>query len=132
MKHYHTAPRFRVLLQSAALAGALVLQPTQAQPEPATRALRALLAISNAVIPETSTCSADYGQEGQATVKDLLAIQLANLDHGKNTIQGRCTASRCTLTIRHSAGEDMSSAQITFALAGGKARVSTLQCVNTP
>lgn len=96
------------------------------------QALTHLFAASNEAIPESSSCHGDYGQEGKAQVKDLLAVQLAYLYSGKNTIRGNCDATRCSVTINHSAGEDVSSANVTFRLKRGKASISTLKCVMTP
>jgi hypothetical protein len=101
-------------------------------PAATAQALGALLAASNAVIPASSSCQGHYGQTGKATVKDLLAVQLAYLYSGNNVIQGNCQSRQCTVTITHAAGEDVSSATITFDKVRGKARISTLQCLMTP
>jgi len=95
-------------------------------------ALSALFTITNEVIPESSSCQGNYGQQGKAKVSDLLAIQLAYLYKGKNIIQGNCTNNQCTVSITHSSGEDVSSAIIKFKLVRGKASVGTLECVITP
>lgn len=99
----------------------------------ATRnALTMLFASSNATIPKSSNCIGDYGQKGPATVKDLLAMQMAFLYAGENTIGGGCAAASCSITIRHSAGEDLSSAIIEFAIRRGSLDPATLRCVMTP
>ena len=96
------------------------------------KALALLLASSNAVIPDGSTCRGDYGQSGQPTIKDMLAMQLAYLYAGENRIEGKCTEGSCSITIRHSAGEDVSSALIQFGIRKGRANPATLRCVMTP
>lgn len=103
-------------------------------PDPvATRkALAALLASSNAVISNTSTCNGDYGQRGQPTIKDMLATQLAYLYTGENIIEGKCASGFCSITIRHAAGEDISSATIEFSVRKGNADPATLRCIITP
>ncbi len=99
----------------------------------ATRAMRALLALSNEVIPKRSTCYGNYGQRGAATVKDVLAAQLGNLSPGKNLIRGECTNGRCSVRITHDGGsEDVASAEFKFAVRNGKAVISTLTCLTTP
>jgi hypothetical protein len=101
-------------------------------PRATTEALRALFAMSNAVIPASSTCQAPYGQTGKATVKDLLAARLANQHAGKNVIQGNCHAGQCAVAILHDNGEDLSSAHIVFNTVRGKARISSLECETSP
>jgi hypothetical protein len=62
-------------------------------------------------------------------------MQLAYLYRGKNVIKGRCRGAgnaRCSLTISHAFGEDVSSALISFDVKNGKAQVETLSCVLTP
>ncbi len=103
-----------------------------AEPEETRKALSALLAASNAVIPAASTCHGSYGQEGKATVKDLVAMQLAYIHSGTSVIDGRCTAQACTVRIRRASGEDVSSATIEFDMRQGKANVATLRCLMTP
>lgn len=105
-----------------------------AQPDPAAtrQALDALLAASNRAIPADSSCSGDYGQSGSARLRDLLAIQLANLNRGANTVTGACQKHRCEVVITHASGEDVSSLTIRFALKGDALDSTSLQCVMTP
>jgi hypothetical protein len=99
----------------------------------ATKALRALLELSNQPIPKKSSCYGAYVQRGTPTVKDFLAVQLENLSVGKNAIQGECTNLRCSVRITHDGGsEDVSSAEIRFSLNKGRAVISTLACAITP
>jgi hypothetical protein len=105
---------------------------SQADPVTTSQALALLLSASNASIPESSSCYGSYGQTGKATVKDLLAVQLAYLYSGKNIVQGSCTPKRCSISITHASGEDVSSATIKFGRTHGKADISSLQCVITP
>lgn len=101
-------------------------------PNATAKALRALLAVSNAEIPASSSCQGHYGP-WKATVKDLLAIQLAYMYPGGNyLIQGNCRSGQCAVIIDRRAGEDVSSATITFDKVHGKASVPTLQCLITP
>ena len=104
----------------------------EADPTQANIALRALMSVSNTVIPSTSSCSGNYGQRGRATVKDVLSMQFAYLYRGDNKVVGACVRKHCNLQIRHAAGESVFSADISFELSNGKARVSTLQCILTP
>jgi uncharacterized protein YecT (DUF1311 family) len=96
------------------------------------KALAVLLASSNAAIPNTSTCRGDYGQSGQPTIKDMLAMQLAYLYAGKNTIEGKCASGACSIIIRHAAGEDVASATIKFGIRKGRMNLATLRCTITP
>jgi hypothetical protein len=99
----------------------------------ATKALRALLELSNQPIPKKSSCYGAYVLRGAPTVKDLLAVQLENLSEGTNAIQGDCARSLCSVSITHDGGsEDVASATISFRLNKGKAVLSTLTCVITP
>ena len=126
-------PKRLALLALAAIAFSQITAARSAIDPAATgKALSALLTISGENIPESSSCQGNYGQQGKATVRDLLAMQLAYLYTGKNIIQGHCTTKQCTVTITHAAGEDVSSAIIKFEVAQGKASVSTLECVITP
>lgn len=103
-------------------------------PDPAatTEALRALLAVSNAEIPASSSCQGRWRSTGKSTVKDLLATTLAYQYSGNNVIQGNCQAGQCAVIINHEAGESVSSTAITFNKVRGQASISTLQCVITP
>ncbi len=103
-----------------------------ASPEATSQALRKLMAMSSRAIPAGSSCQGTYGQQGPATVADLLASQLAYFGAGANTVEGSCTASGCTVDIRRSNGEDVSSATITFGLKGGMPQARSLRCLMTP
>ncbi len=96
------------------------------------KVLTALLAVSNSAIPNGSTCRGDYGQTGQAKIKDMLAMQLGYLYEGDNRIKGNCTQDACAIVINHAAGEDVSSARIQFGMRNGKVDLATLHCVMTP
>ena len=104
----------------------------EADPAQANIVLRALMSVSNTVIPSTSSCSGNYGQRGRATVKDVLSMQFAHLYRGDNKVLASCVGKYCNLQIRHADGESVFSADISFELSNGKARISTLQCVLTP
>lgn len=101
-------------------------------PNDTAAALRTLLAASNQAIPKSSTCHGTYFPGRLATVKDLVAIQLAYLQSGANVISGACTEQTCSLEIRHANGEDVSYASISFHARDGVACASTLACVITP
>jgi hypothetical protein len=105
-----------------------------ADPAATREALAALLVASNDAIPSRSSCAGSYGQAGRATVKDLLSVQFASLYRGENVVDGRCErdGGRCTLTIRHANGDDLSSARISFTARHGKAQVASLACIITP
>lgn len=121
-------------LLAAAMIFAISTQVCAEEADPvATReALAALMASSNSPIPENSTCHGNYGQSAKPTVKDLIAMQLAYLYAGENTIEGRCLADSCAITIKHASGEDRSSATITFKLRHGRANAASLRCLITP
>lgn len=125
-------PRFAKALWIGSLGTFAFSAYANDDPEATTRALRRLLAIADAPIPKTSTCFGDYLQAGPAKVADLLAVELAYLYSGENVIKGGCEQNRCAISITHSAGEDVSSAEIRFSLRRGKAQASSLQCVITP
>jgi hypothetical protein len=132
MRHGKYSTYLAALMLAIAASSATHAATPAADPVATSKALNALLAASNNAIPESSTCYGSYGQEGAATVKDLVAMQLAYLYSGKNTIKGHCTATQCTLSIAHAAGDDVSSAVIKFKLVRGKANAATLRCVITP
>lgn len=98
--------------------------------------LRALLSASNEVIPAGSSCKGNYGQLGQARLKDLLSAQLAYLYQGDNKIIGKRQikgdSKHCVLNITHVAGEDVYSAEIRFTTRKGKVIMNTLHCLITP
>ena len=101
-------------------------------PERTIEPLRHLLQSSSQLIPKKSTCFGHYGQRGDPRIQDLLASRLAYLHNGQNVISGTCTAKRCELEIRHSAGEDIASATISFKFRHGVINSRTLSCVLTP
>jgi hypothetical protein len=130
--------RRRLLHLLAAVAGfavpaAATHADDAADPVRTRAALTALLAAANDAIPANSSCAGDYGQPGRPTVKDLLGVELAALHGGDNVVSGECRPDgRCQLTIRHASGDDVSAAEIRFAIHHGKAQASTLACVITP
>ncbi|MCL2076702.1 MAG: hypothetical protein FWH15_09780 [Betaproteobacteria bacterium] len=99
-------------------------------PDATTKALGALLAVSNAEIPASSSCSSDPPR----TVKDLLVVHLSLMYPGGNyVIKGNCHKSgRCSVVIERAAGEDASSVFIAFDKIQGEASVPTLQCLMIP
>ena len=105
---------------------------TDADPNQTFMVLSALMSAANFIIPANSSCAGNYGQSGKAAVKDMLSVQLAYLYRGDNKIVGHCILNQCKLSIEHSAGEDIFSADISFKVRKGKALVSTLHCVLTP
>lgn len=132
MRRYKYVKWLVVMALATSVAGQTWAITAPASPDGTGKVLRALLTISNEAIPGTSSCQGNYGQQGKAMVKDLIAVQLAYLYSGENTIQGNCISTLCTLSIAHASGEDVSSAIIKFKLVRDKASVSTLQCVITP
>ena len=103
-----------------------------ADPEKTIEPLRYLLRSPSQAIPKKSTCFGQYGQRGDPRIRDLLASRLAYLHNGENAISGTCTAKRCELEIRHSEGEDVASATISFEVRQGVIYVQSLSCVLTP
>lgn len=112
----------------------LAAAPASAEkgPESAAVAIRALLAVTDQPIARGSSCFANYGQRDLPRVKDMLASRLAYLHSGDNAVLGECRGSRCEIEIRHSAGEDVASARISFTQRRGRADVRSLQCLMTP
>jgi hypothetical protein len=108
---------------------------SQGNPDRTLPVLKALLDSSDQLIPAGSSCDGKYGNQGPARISDLLATQLAYLYRGKNVIKGACRGSgdpRCSVTISHAFGEDVSSAVLSFNLKDGKVQVETLSCILTP
>lgn len=106
-----------------------------AGPSDTEKALNLLLAASNMAIPPQSSCQGDYGQQGEPKVKDVLAMELAGFNRGKNTIAGSCQGpgpKSCEILIRHEFGEDGYSAQIHFLVQKGAIDITTLTCIITP
>lgn len=103
-----------------------------ADPIATRKTLAVLFASSNASIPKGSTCWGDYGQTGQPKIKDMLAMQLAYMYVGENLIEGKCADGLCSITIKHSSGEDVSFAQIKFCIRKGRVNTATLHCIITP
>ncbi len=98
-------------------------------------ALGLLLEASGQNIPRGSSCAGNYGQDGDAKLRDMLSTQLAYLYTGENRIIGRCDTKnnrQCMLRITHSSGEDVSSAEIKFFTRNGKLMLNSLNCVITP
>ena len=115
--------------------GQAVSKKAMPNPDDTQKALTYLLTISDELIPPASSCKGSYGQAGQARVKDLLAMELSSLWGGKNSIVGKCREhgeTLCSVTMSHDFGEAVSSAQISFNLKDGRARVDSLACVLSP
>ncbi|MCL2076703.1 MAG: hypothetical protein FWH15_09785 [Betaproteobacteria bacterium] len=100
----------------------------------ATRqALSALLAVSNAMIPASSSCYSVFYEGKEYTVKDMLLLDLALMSPGGNyMLQGNCQSGQCAVYFNRQAGEAVSTTIITFDLVQGEASVPTLQCLVIP
>lgn len=119
------------MLLGSALAAA---NPTEPAVDPAhtQQALQALLAAADAPLRAGSGCEGDFGQQGTARLRHLLAMRLAYLHQGDNRIGGHCAQQRCVLHITHAAGEDRAATEIRFALRHGRAVAASLACTLTP
>lgn len=106
--------------------------PIPPVPEQTVVALQLLLRAGGQFIPRNSTCFGQYGQSGAPRIYDLLSSRFAYLHNGQNVISGWCEAQRCKVEIRHSAGEDVASATISFREQGGALQIRSLGCVLTP
>jgi hypothetical protein len=133
------APILAALLFTLCLAStATAKKSLKGNGEASGRAITALLASSEEVIPVESTCHGAFGGSGPAKVHDLLGMELATLSRGTNTMSGACHAEgsarseACHVAITHQFGEEASSADIRFRALEGRADVSTLSCVLTP
>ena len=122
------------------LAVCLLSQPVGAKPAKvdrasSQRAMSALLAASDDVIPETSSCHGLFGGGSPGRVRDLVAMEFATLSRGRNVVIGHCDADedgRCSVSITHDFGEEVSSADIRFKTLDGRAIPESLDCVLTP
>jgi hypothetical protein len=125
-------------LALAILATGLSAMPATAKkkpgPNPADtqRAITLLLAMAEEPIPSSSSCYGRYGGDGPPKVKDMLGMELASLSRGQNKVAGHCTAQRCAISIAHHFGEDVSSADVSFDVEGGRGQPNSLTCVLTP
>ncbi len=113
------------------------LDSTHKKPKPNSedtqKVLTVLLASSEEEIPEASTCNGRFGQTGRARMKDLLAMELASLSGGSNSVAGTCASeTSCALRISHAFGEAVSSANIRFKVKTGRVDMESLSCVLTP
>lgn len=112
------------------------LTPAAAGPRDTKEAWDLLLAACNMTIPPQSSCRGEYGQTGAPKVRDLLAMELAYLNRGENTIVGSCKGSgakSCNLFIGHKYGEDQYAAEIHFTVSNkGEIDINTLTCIMTP
>lgn len=135
--------KFLPALLTAALSCCVISQPADAKSAKidragSQRAMTALLAASDEVIPASSSCHGLFGGESPARVKDLLAMELATLSRGRNVVTGHCDpadagdGAQCAISITHDFGEDVSSADIRFRTQAGRADAQSLACVLTP
>ena len=135
--------KISLALLAVAMWCALFVQPASAKPTKidragSQRAMTALLAASDEVIPASSSCHGLFGGESPARVKDLLAMELATLSRGRNVMTGHCDpaeagdGAQCAISITHDFGEDVSSADIRFRTQAGRADAQSLACVLTP
>ena len=106
--------------------------PEAPDPDRTIEPLRLLLESASLAIPRKSTCFGNYGQRGSPRIRDLLGSRLAYLHSGQNVISGSCNLKHCELEIRHSAGEDVASATISFEVGNGIPSIRNLSCVITP
>jgi hypothetical protein len=123
------------MVAASCISGQTASKKAMPNPDDTQKALTYLLTISDELIPPASSCHGSFGQKGQVRVKDLLAMELSSLWGGKNLIVGKCKGrgeTSCSVTISHDLGEAVSSAQITFNLKDGRARVDSLACVLSP
>jgi len=124
------------LMGLAAIGGyALAKKSIDDSQQRAQRALALLLMSSAELIPAESSCQGIYGGEVPPKLKDLLAMELASLSRGKNSVTGTCGRGdpmRCTVAISHSFGEAVSSADIKFSVKAGRLDMDSLECILTP
>lgn len=119
-------------LLTMAIGSAWAADAATTDPQASQAAWRALLGLSENVLPRGSGCEGDYGQTSRARVKDLLASQLAYMGTGHNALTGRCEAGHCEVQLSRRNGEDVSSAALRFRLQRGRAELRSLRCVMTP
>jgi hypothetical protein len=87
-----------------------------------------LLSAADSVIPETSSCYGEYGQDGEPTVNDLLSGEMDSVRHGRSVVSSKCGRSRCTVTVTRTPKFGGSAMVFEFAVADGKLDVRTLSC----
>ena len=129
---------FAVVLCCGLCSQPVAAKPTKIDRAASQRAMTALLAASDEVIPASSSCHGLFGGESPARVKDLLAMELTTLSRGRNVVTGHCDpadagdGAQCAILITHDFGEDVSSADIRFRTQAGRADAQSLACVLTP
>ena len=109
----------------------------EGKPSPANsqQALAFLLESAAKLIPEKSSCQGIYGAEVPPRIADLLAMELANLTRGRNSISGSCSQgdrAHCTVAIDHAFCESVSSAEIEFDVKAGLLDINSIACALTP
>ena len=99
-------------------------------------AVAALLAASALPVAAGSTCYGILPGVAAPTLGALVASRLAYLNGGRNEVAGGCgeggDASRCRVTMRHSDGEDVASADFRFRVVDGRLDPASLVCAFTP
>jgi hypothetical protein len=77
----------------------------------------------------------DMFQSGRLTIKDILAVPLAELVYGKSMIIGECFGEEnkeCYIEITHANGEAVFSYEIRFKTQKNKLLMDSLRCVSIP
>jgi hypothetical protein len=119
----------------ALAASAFAAKKQDVHPDETAVALKYLLGIADQVIPPTSSCGGSDEEPVRRRMKDFIAMELSYLVLGENRITGNCAVGRdrkCRVSISHANGEDVSSADVTFVVKGGRVDISSLRCVLTP
>ena len=108
---------------------------TDPDPGQANRALNALFAASNEIIPPTSSCQGHYVKRGQPRIRDLLSSHFAYFRRGESVVTGQCDGARsphCSVSINGAFGDSASFTTISFTLHDERLSIASLSCVITP
>ena len=115
------------------LVGLIAASSATAAEDATNRPLRILLAASATPIPPRSSCAGNLPGVAQLTVGALVASRLATFEDGDNRVTGSCDRSgACSVSIVHSAGDDIENMELRFRTKGGRLLPATLQCLSTP
>ena len=116
-----------------ALAGLIAGSSAIATEGATNRPLRILLGASATPIPARSSCAGNLPGVTQLTVGALVASRLATFEDGDNRVTGTCDrGGTCSVSIVHSAGDDVENMEFRFRTKAGKLIPATLSCVSTP
>ena len=123
----------RALAVGFLLASGWLTLPASAVPDPSNLPVRMLLSMSGVPVQGKPGCGGILPGLRSVRLGDLLASRLQPFDSGENRVAGSCTVGgRCTVTVSHADGEDVSGAEFRFRVRRGVAIPASLSCITTP